>query len=73
MLKEQSENVSAAHKIPSTPSSMESGLSKPADIHVQDQKLPEEMMGAAGHRGGVIWVKSEVRIREDNAEWPLQL
>jgi hypothetical protein len=72
MIKEQPETVSAAHQVPDTPSSMESGLKKPAEIYVHDKQRPEEMMGP-GHRGGVIWVKSEIRVREDGAEWPLRI
>jgi len=32
---------------------------------------PSAEMVGPGNRGGVIWVKSEVKIREEEAEWPL--
>lgn len=65
----------------STPSRLEAGLAKPADIYTRPQTAPqvynrdfypEEKTGVnTGNRGGVIWVKNEIRIREDSAEWPL--
>lgn len=57
----------------STPSRMEAGLSKPANVYTRptsDKDISEEKMGP-GHRAGVIWVQSEIRVREDDAEWPL--
>jgi hypothetical protein len=55
-------------------------LAKPADIYTRPQTAPvsnkefaEEKEGSPGkgNRGGVIWVKNEIRVREDSAEWPL--
>lgn len=68
MLKEQPEKGPAAQTLPSPPSSMESGLAKPADVYLPDRRGPEDVIRPVGQRGGVIWVQSEIRISDDEAK-----
>jgi len=56
---------------PSPPSSMESGLSKPANAFTRPPRDSSEKMVGPGRRGGVIYVQNEVQIHDEDAEWPL--
>lgn len=71
MLKDISVNSSNNHDSIASPSKLEAGLQKPEHAYT---RLPKEGKDdlSPGHRGGVIWVKNEIRIREDDAEWPLR-
>ena len=81
----------------STPSNLEAGLARPAEIYRPQTGAPKDDKGhdlrpqtapvgnnndgrfeeksspSLGNtiRADVIWVKNEIRVREDSGEWPL--
>ena len=61
-----------------SPSQLEAGLAMPEKVYMKRTSMDGSSMSSDAMAGperketGVrIWVKNEIRIREDDAEWPL--